>query len=88
MSANNEVSLDKATLSDKVYRILVDMIVSGKIAPDSRLREEHIAKQFNVSATPVREAFKRLASDGFIEIIPYHGAVVRGIDEKEIERCL
>ena len=85
MSANNEVSLDKATLSDKVYRILVDMIVSGKIAPDSRLREEHIAKQFNVSATPVREAFKRLASDGFIEIIPYHGAVVRGIDEKEIE---
>ena len=60
-------------------------IVSGEIAPESRLREEHIAKEFNVSATPVREAFKRLASDGFIEIIPYHGAVVHGIEETEID---
>ena len=85
MRENNDVSLDKATLSDKVYRLLVNMIIDGRILPESRLREEHIARQFDVSATPVREAFKRLASDGFIEIIPYHGAVVRGIDEKEIE---
>lgn len=85
MPANNDVQLDKTPLSEKVYRLLIDMIITGKIPSDSHLREEHIAKQFNVSATPVREAFKRLASDGFIEIIPYHGAVVKGIDEEEIE---
>ena len=78
-------SLDKIPLSEKVYKKLVNEIVSGEIAPESRLREEHIAKEFNVSATPVREAFKRLASDGFIEIIPYHGAVVHGIEETEID---
>lgn len=77
--------LDKTPLSEKVYKKLVNEIVSGEIAPESRLREEHIAKEFNVSATPVREAFKRLASDGFIEIIPYHGAVVHGIEETEID---
>ena len=77
--------LDKIPLSEKVYKKLVNEIVSGEIAPESRLREEHIAKEFNVSATPVREAFKRLASDGFIEIIPYHGAVVDGIEETEID---
>ncbi|MFR9055814.1 MAG: GntR family transcriptional regulator [Acidaminococcus intestini] len=77
--------LDKIPLSEKVYKKLVNEIVSGEIAPESRLREEHIAKEFNVSATPVREAFKRLASDGFIEIIPYHGAVVHGIEETEID---
>jgi DNA-binding GntR family transcriptional regulator len=77
--------LDKTPLSEKVYRKLVNEIVSGEITPESRLREEHIAKEYNVSATPVREAFKKLASDGFIEIIPYHGAVVHGIDAKEID---
>lgn len=77
--------LDKIPLSEKVYKKLVNEIVSGEIAPESRLREEHIAKEFNVSATPVREAFRRLASDGFIEIIPYHGAVVHGIEETEID---
>lgn len=82
---NTKEYVDKSPLSEKVYQKLINKIVTGEIAPESRLREEHIANEYNVSATPVREAFKRLASDGFIEIIPYHGAIVRGIDEKEIE---
>lgn len=85
MMKNAKEYVDKSPLSEKVYQKLINKIVTGEIAPESRLREEHIANEYNVSATPVREAFKRLASDGFIEIIPYHGAIVRGIDEKEIE---
>ncbi|WP_276691372.1 GntR family transcriptional regulator [Acidaminococcus massiliensis] len=85
MMKNTKEYVDKSPLSEKVYQKLINKIVTGEIAPESRLREEHIANEYNVSATPVREAFKRLASDGFIEIIPYHGAIVRGIDEKEIE---
>ena len=85
MMKNTKEYVDKSPLSEKVYQKLINKIVTGEIAPESRLREEHIANEYNVSATPVREAFKRLASDGFIEIIPYHGAIVRGIDEKGIE---
>lgn len=85
MMKNTKEYVDKSPLSEKVYQKLINKIVTGEIAPESRLREEHTANEYNVSATPVREAFKRLASDGFIEIIPYHGAIVRGIDEKEIE---
>lgn len=85
MMKNTKEYVDKSPLSEKVYQKLINKIVTGEIAPESRLREEHIANEYNVSATPVREAFKRLASDGFIEIIPYHGAIVRGINEKEIE---
>ncbi len=75
---------DKVTLSERVYQVLVDKIISGVIEPESRLREEHVAKEYNVSATPVREAFKRLASEGFIELIPYQGAIVHGINDEEI----
>lgn len=74
----------KIPLNKLVYDILVDSIVKGDIPLGTELREQHIAKQLEVSTTPVREAFKRLESDGLIEIIPYCGAVVRGLDPKEI----
>ncbi len=90
MNSFGNDGFDKVTLSEKVYQVLVDKIISGVIEPESRLREEHVAKEYNVSATPVREAFKRLASEGFIELIPYQGAIVHGINDEEIQdvyRC-
>lgn len=80
-------SVSRIPLSEKVYRALMDSIVSGNLTPGTELREQHIARQMQVSATPVREAFKRLASDGLIEIIPYRGAVVKGLNQREIQEA-
>lgn len=80
-------AVGKMPLSEKVYRILVQSIVDGEILPGTKLQEKHLAKQMEVSATPVREAFKRLAGDGFIEIVPYCGAVVKELDEEEIREA-
>lgn len=80
-------SVGKVTLSDKVYNILVKSVIGGELPPGTKLQEKHIAKQLEVSATPVREAFKRLAGDGFIELVPYCGAVVKELDYKEIEEA-
>lgn len=80
-------AVGKMPLSEKVYEILMQSIVSGDLPSGTKLQEKHIAKQLEVSATPVREAFKKLASDGFIEIIPYCGAIVKELDEKEIEEA-
>ena len=71
-------SVARVPLSEQVYNVLMDSIVSGSLEAGTELREQHVAKQMGVSATPVREAFKRLASDGMIEIIPYRGAVGEG----------
>lgn len=76
--------VEKKTLNERVYLAILNAIIDGNVKPESKLKEEHVAKQLGVSATPVREAFKKLAGDGFIEIIPYHGAIVRGIDAKEV----
>lgn len=77
----------RVPLNEQVYRTLVELIVNGSIAPGTELKEQHLARQLNVSATPVREALKRLDSDGFVDIIPYHGAVVRTLDQQKISEA-
>lgn len=80
-------SVVKIPLNEKVYRVLVKAIVDGSLLPGTELKEQHIARQMDVSATPVREALKRLVSDGLVEIIPYHGAIVKKMDRQEIREA-
>ena len=80
-------SVSRVSLAEQVYQNLVDSIASGDLPAGTELREQHLAKQMNVSATPVREALRRLASDGLVETVPYHGAVVRTLNQKEIQEA-
>lgn len=84
MVKQNSNFIEKMPLSEKVYRILAKQIISGELLPGTKLKEQHVAKDLGVSPTPVREAFKKLSGNGFVEINPYNGAVVKGLDEKEI----
>ena len=59
-------AIGKTPLSEKVYSTLVESIVKGTLPPGTKLQEQHVAKQLAVSATPVREAFRRMERDGFI----------------------
>lgn len=58
---------------------LRDMIVQGDLAPGERLNERVICEQLGISRTPLREAFKVLASEGLIELQPNRGAVVTAL---------
>jgi DNA-binding GntR family transcriptional regulator len=51
-------------------------ILGGEIAPGARLGEVELAEQLGVSRTPVREALRRLAADGLVEVLPNRGARV------------
>lgn len=77
-------AVGKTPLSEKVYSTLVESIIKGTLLPGTKLQEQHVARQLEVSATPVREALRRMERDGFIESIPYCGAVVKGLDHEEI----
>ncbi len=57
-------------------------IITGELKPGSRLDEMALAKQFNVSRTPVREALMQLNASGLIQLRPRRGAVVAKIDLK------
>lgn len=60
------------------------MIVSGELAPGTRLREVQICNQLGVSRTPVREAFRTLAAEGMVELLPNKSVIVAGLHSPDI----
>ncbi|WP_420132076.1 GntR family transcriptional regulator [Rhodopseudomonas sp.] len=69
-------TIGKTTRAEELRRQLADEIVRGVLAPGASLDETEIAKRFNVSRTPVREALRQLVASGLVESRPHHGAVV------------
>lgn len=63
--------------TDRVREALEELIVEGHFANGARLDEVILAERFQVSRTPLREAFQALAASGFIELRPRRGAFVR-----------
>ena len=63
----------------QVYRYLHGQIVSGELSPGHELSENAVAEQLNVSRTPVREAFIRLADEGLVRVFPQVGTQVSPI---------
>lgn len=85
MRTTNAGRRDGLQSSEYVYRSLKEQIVSGSLAPDTRLIELAIAAEFGVSRTPVREALKRLAAENLVLADPTRGMVVHAPDAREIE---
>ncbi|MFW6286347.1 MAG: GntR family transcriptional regulator [Candidatus Sumerlaeota bacterium] len=65
---------------DMVYGALREEILSGHIEMGARLKLSDLAKRFNISAIPVREALSQLESEGLVEIRPHAGARVTSVD--------
>ncbi len=75
-------------LADSVYVQLRTWISEGTLQPGHRLREVEIAKHFDVSTTPVREALQRLHHDGLVESHPRRGASVASVEWAETHSLL
>lgn len=67
-----------------VYSALRARIISLDLPPDRRLREEAVSRQYDVSRTPVREAFRLLMAEGFLEQRPTGGVVVTALNPDEM----
>lgn len=81
---NTPIPLDRATLAHSATARLRDMIIQGRIAPGARLNERVLTEELQVSRTPLREAFKILAGEGLVELLPQRGAVVAPLDAATI----
>ncbi|WP_029165232.1 GntR family transcriptional regulator [Aminiphilus circumscriptus] len=73
------------TSADYVYQELRHRIITKQLKPGQRLPEVNIAVQMGVSRTPVREALRRLASEGLVLVIPNSGARLASPSRREIE---
>lgn len=74
-----------ATAEEEAYAFVLYRIRMGTYRPGDRLIPEEIAAEIDTSRMPVREAFRRLASEGLVVIRPNRGAIVRGLDADEME---
>ena len=75
---------DKYSLRGKVFHKIRDDILKGRYRQNEAMKELKISKELGVSRTPVREALRQLELEGLVTIIPNKGAVVSGINAKDI----
>lgn len=66
------------------YEQIYQAIIRGEIKPGDRLRETELAEQIGLSRTPIREAIRKLESDGIVEHQPRVGAMVKKLSQQEI----
>jgi DNA-binding GntR family transcriptional regulator len=67
---------------------LRDLIVQGRLAAGARLNERLLTAQMGLSRTPLREAFKVLATEGLVELLPNRGAIVSQMDPVRLSESL
>lgn len=70
--------------SDIIAKYIREAIVTGALDENEPIRQDDIAKLFDVSKIPVREALKRLEAEGLVEFQRNRGAVVTSVTEPEI----
>lgn len=72
----------------KVYRYVKDGIVANVFRPGTMIHERDLARELGVSRTPVREALQSLQDDGWLNVMPRKGTMVRPLSRAEIEEVL
>ena len=74
----------QASRADQVQQQILKSIRSGHYRPGDRIRETEVAKALGVSRTPVREALRRLESDGLLSFESWRGVVVSRLDRQQV----
>jgi DNA-binding GntR family transcriptional regulator len=59
-------------------------IIHGKLREGQRIVETDLTRAFRVSRSPIRDALKLLAAEGFVNLVPYRGATVSGISAEDV----
>jgi DNA-binding GntR family transcriptional regulator len=77
-------TISREVLADQVKDRLLQAIIAGRYAPDSRIVETRVAREYGTSQAPVREALRGLEALGLVEITPFRGARVRRPSRSEL----
>ena len=74
---------DHQSLRERIVARLRQAIITGDLAPKSHLIEPELARQLNVSRTPLREAIRQLEAEGFVTTVPRVGCFVSEITPQD-----
>lgn len=86
MSKKVDLKLEnRDTLDLKVCNVLRKAILQGDFQPGERLIQEELASSLGVSRMPVREALRRLETEGLITLSPHRGAIVKSLNAEDVK---
>jgi len=77
-------NIRRRVFREEIREQLIDDILSGRLAPGSRIVETRIAQKFGVSQAPVREALRDLELFGFVSCSPFRSTYVRQISTDDL----
>lgn len=75
-----------ATLKSHILRLLRQAILSGRYPPGSRLNESQLAREFNISRIPIREALMQLQENGLVTNHARRGMFVTRLTDEDVQR--
>jgi DNA-binding GntR family transcriptional regulator len=84
MNTIEGVVLKRTCMRDRIRDVLVARILDGTYAAGTQLKELSLAREFNVSQTPIREALRELEGSGLVTNERFRGTRVRGADSAEM----
>lgn len=84
-STTGRPPLVKKVLSEQIKEQLMEDLLQKKYDAGDRLVESAIAREFNVSQAPVREAIKGLVEMGLLDFQPYKGITVRSFTKEDLK---
>lgn len=77
-----------ATKAEQAFQILKERIMDGTYGPGHRLVIDQLVREHGISSVPFRESLRRLEAEGWIEMVPNVGALVRTFDTDAWQRGL
>jgi DNA-binding GntR family transcriptional regulator len=75
---------EPASLADKAYYALREMIVSLRLRPGAVINERALIEDLGIGRTPVREALRRLAQERLVEVYPRRGMFVTTVEIRDL----
>jgi DNA-binding GntR family transcriptional regulator len=78
------MSFEVQSVADQVYSVLRERIATGEMERGSRVHQEDLANELGVSRTPVREALRRLAAEGLVDLYANRGARVATASDEQV----
>lgn len=79
-----DTALKRTCMRDRIRDVLVARILDGTYPAGLQLKELSLAREFNVSQAPIREALRELEGTGLVTSERYRGTRVRGADSVEM----
>jgi len=83
--AQNQAGMPSSV--DDIHDVIRDEIITLRLMPGAKVSENELARRFNTSRTPVREALLRLVDEGLVEVWPQRGTLITPISLQAVRRA-